>query len=74
VWVLIYIAMYVEGMDISTWGKFNTYEECIYEMRQAEIGVQFTNESMVCLQIPGEQIEDPWGEFAEPEPGDGSLY
>jgi hypothetical protein len=73
VWVLIYIAMYVEGMEISTWGKFNTYEECMYELRQAEIGVQFTNEGMMCLSIPGEQIENNW-EFREPTPGDGSLY
>ena len=70
-WILIYVALYTEGMAIDTWGKFNTYEACIVEMRSAEIGVQFTNEGMMCLEIPGQtQMEA----FPNPQPGDGSLY
>ena len=57
-WILVYVALYTEGLDISTWGKFNTQEACIYEMRAAEIGVSFTNEGMMCLEVPGEQIEE----------------
>ena len=72
-WILVYVALYVEGMDISTWGKYNTQEECIYEMRNFEFGVQMTNEGMMCLEVPGTQMEGELG-FREPEPGDGSLY
>lgn len=63
-WVLVYIALFSEGMSIETWGKYNTQEACIAEVREAEIAVSFTNETMVCLELPpSAQIEyHPEGE------------
>lgn len=57
-WFLIYVAVFTEGFSVETWGKYNTQEACLAEIHKAEIAVSFTNEGMMCLEMPGDlQIE-----------------
>ena len=53
-WVLIWIAMYspIHGLDIMDLGVYESYDDCMYEMREAEISINRTNEGMLCLEIP----------------------
>jgi len=64
-WVLVWVSLYdpVYGVGVDSLGTYPSYETCQYEMREAEIMVNRTNEGMLCLQI-----EPPSEYYIEPEP------
>ena len=66
-WALVWVFIYdpVHGAVIESLGTYPSYETCQYEMREAEIMVNRTNEGMLCLQI-----EPPTEYFIEPEPAE----
>jgi hypothetical protein len=92
-WVLIYVGLFGSApMMVATteyWGTYESHEECIVAMRESEFGVQYTDESLICLEVtardswgfrlgeneePELGLENMQGGFGKPVPGDGSLY
>jgi hypothetical protein len=49
-WVLTLVTLLYNGIAVENLGVFDTHEECIFAMRDAEIAVYETYEGMLCLQ------------------------
>jgi hypothetical protein len=50
--MLYIITLMQGGISVDWLGGYETYEECIYETRELEIGINLPNEAMVCLLEP----------------------
>jgi hypothetical protein len=60
-WVLVWISLYdpAYGVSVDSLGTFSDHESCVYEMREAEIMINRSNEGMLCLRVgPEEMYED----------------
>jgi len=49
-WLLFWIQLIQGDVPITLLGVYETHEECIYDMHEAEILIHNTFEAMVCLQ------------------------
>lgn len=69
-WVLVWVALVdpISGAWVDNFGYYNSQEECIVAMREAEIMVNRTSEGMMCLElvqppayvIDGAETEESW--------------
>jgi hypothetical protein len=68
-WVLVWVSLTdpVSGAWVDNFGMYQTHDECIYAMREAEIMINRVNEGMLCLQfetvpyrIDGVETEESW--------------
>ena len=52
-WVLIWVSLYdpAYGVSVDSLGMFPSHEDCVYEMREAEIMVNREYEGMMCLRV-----------------------
>jgi hypothetical protein len=58
-WVLVWISLYdpAYGVSVDSLGTYPDHESCVYEMREAEIMINRSNEGMLCLRV-GPEPED----------------
>ena len=59
-WVLVWVSLYdpAYGVSVDGLGTFSDIDSCIYEMREAEIMVNRSNEGMLCLRVGPEGMWD----------------
>ena len=55
-WFLVWITMFQNDIDAIVIGEYHSLEECLYDMREAEVVINKTYESMVCVTKAGSDV------------------